>query len=1482
MAFLNKYRKSVLIEVAEELGETISESMIVQEIKCTIKKSKYYVEEDVELICERIRKEKELEQVRREKELEQVRREKELEKLERIEKLKLEQAYELEKLRITTNVQNNGENINEREIAQAPRVDLHRIMGKFEGNDADLGLFLSLFENQVSMVKIPKEYWVTQLLSLIPLEMAQYITRENINGSYEDVKELLLSKFKLSPEKFRVMFYRLQRNSDERWEDMRYRLSTYLSEWLGGNNIITYDALKDMLIAEQMKRKVPNDVKEHFIDSWAKLNDSKQLAKKLDEYEIVSSEFRKPNRNQEFQKNRAPDKTKVHYPHKGNNYGDRKPVNTGSSNGDRKPFHANGNNGDKPPFKGPKTDFYQKKSEQEKPFVPTCYACNEKGHLSYNCPSRSGAKKAEHVSNVSAPKAESSKYIQMGKVNNCDVRVWRDSGATIDLVSEKYVNSDAYTGETVWVQQPLDESPVCLPIVKVTLEIPRENAETVTIVAKAAVIRKQLDKGYYLLGNETAERIERRINNEPDTIEIVSNVVTRSQSARAGAEIVPSENGESDSEDETEFELPCVVADETLQLLNVSRDEFRKEQEGCSTLAEIRENLDKGSNYFLNDQKMLVKSKINRLGDEMSQIVVPLKYRNALMELCHEAMTCHVGVTKTKDKLCKHYFWPGCYKDIEEYVRTCDVCQRVGHPTDARKAPLKLVPVIEEIFSRINVDLVGPMKVSEKGNRYLLTAICEASRYPEAIPLADISSESVVKALLEIFCRIGFPKEVKFDNGAQFSSQLTTQFLNQFNIQVRHSSVYHPQSNMVERFHRSLKRILSMACNDAGEGWEGVLPMALFTLRNVVHETTGFSPAEMIFGENLRTPELMIYENWKGDPDNDTPKSVLEYVFQLRNRLAQISEIAVDNSEQKRAKQKELYDRTAVDRQLCENDLVLVLRPSRKNKLIAKWQGPGKVMRKISDTNYIVKMPNDGEREHIYHINMLKKYFQRTENINYIFDANGIPEVGAGIQSETIKVNLVQGKGHSNLNKEQLKELMELIEEYSDIFSMSPGLSDIVCHDIELNTEVPVRSKPYKMSPRQEELVDQQVNDMIEKGIIIAAESDYTSPAILVEVAGREPRLCIDYRRLNEITKTKYYPLPNIEQRIEAVAKAKYITLIDLAKGYWQIKLTDSAQNYAAFVTTKGTFKPLRMSFGLKNAPYFFSRLMDQVLRGCENYARPYIDDTAIFSDSWADHVIHLREVFNRLRSAKLTVKPTKCQFAQETVEYLGHQVGQGKLTPTDAKVEIVRNLKAPSTKKQVRSLLGFVNYYRRYVNGISQITAPLTDLLKGKVKQGKITWTDECEKSLCEIKKCLTSAPVLYAPDASKQFILQCDASRDGIGICLAQRDEEGEEHPVLFLSKKFTETERNFCTSEQECMAIIYGVKKLQYYLDNGIPFLIQTDHNALVWLKTTEKGSAKLRRWALMLQEFNFEIEHRKGRNHQNADFLSRYPFIKGEDN
>lgn len=413
------------------------------------------------------------------------------------------------------------------------------------------------------------------------------------------------------------------------------------------------------------------------------------------------------------------------------------------------------------------------------------------------------------------------------------------------------------------------------------------------------------------------------------------------------------------------------------------------------------------------------------------------------MALCHEGVSDHVGTTKTKDRVLRYFFWPNVFKEIENYVQNCDSCQKIGTPGDKKRAPLKIVPIIKEVFSKLNVDACGPLPITQKGNRYLITVICMSSKYPDAIPVPDIASETVVDTLLSVFSRTGFPKEVQCDQGTSFTSNLTTAFFERFGIKVSHSSIFHPQSNCVERLHRTLKRLLKALCLESGKDWEKHLPSVLFSLRMVTHESLGFTPAKLVHGKNLRAPETLIYERWVEPQEEET--LVTDYVFRLINRLKRCQELAVERLEGLQVKRKMWYDRKTVKRTFKAGDLVLVLATHRPNKLSAQWIGPGTVESQLSETNYVVKITGKRERSQVYHVNMLKPYYQRPETVNLLIDGEDKPsdlEQEVEIPYLDADPNVfdfeeIPRDSHleERLEAEQIYQLQNLLDKYNSVFS---------------------------------------------------------------------------------------------------------------------------------------------------------------------------------------------------------------------------------------------------------------------------------------------------------------------------------------------------------------------------------------------------------------------------------------------------------------
>lgn len=311
---------------------------------------------------------------------------------------------------------------------------------------------------------------------------------------------------------------------------------------------------------------------------------------------------------------------------------------------------------------------------------------------------------------------------------------------------------------------------------------------------------------------------------------------------------------------------------------------------------------------------------------------------------------------------------------------------------------------------------------------------------------------------------------------------------------------------------------------------------------------------------------------------------------------------------------------------------------------------------------------------------------------------------------------------------------------------------------------------------------------------------------------------------------------------------------------------------YTAFVCGNGHYEMLRMPMGLAVASATYQRLVDEILSGCEEFACAYVDDLCVYSDSFEEHISHLRIVLSRLQEKGLTCKPSKCYLGQHYTNYLGFKIGSGTVKPTDCKIESIKDLPPPKTKKELRSILGVLGYYRCFVQDYSKIAKTLNSFLT-KQARDPLDWTLEAEESFLTLKQALITKPVLRAPNIHEPFIVHADASSCAIGAVLSQNFTDG-EHPIIYISRQLNKHERKYSTLEKELLGLIYALKcfKPYLYLSN---FTVKSDHKPLKWLKTNKNTNSRLYRWSLALQEYQFDSDYIKGELNVVADHLSRNP-------
>lgn len=456
------------------------------------------------------------------------------------------------------------------------------------------------------------------------------------------------------------------------------------------------------------------------------------------------------------------------------------------------------------------------------------------------------------------------------------------------------------------------------------------------------------------------------------------------------------------------------------------------------------------------------------------------------------------------------------------------------------------------------------------------------------------------------------------------------------------------------------------------------------------------------------------------------------------------------------------------------------------------------------------------------------------------------------------------------LTEEQEGRLNVLLDESFSLMGDKLGCTDQVEHVIVTKAR-PIKQRWYRVSPIMQQHIDRELDEMLKLGVVEPSKSPWASPVVMVKKKDGSFRLCVDYRKVNAVCERDSYPLPQVTDTLDKLSQSKFCSSMDIKSAYWQVPVAESSRPYTAFtIPNRGLFQFKRLPFGLHNAPATWQRLIDNVLGAdLEPYVFVYLDDIVVVTPDFETHLKVLEEVFRRLRQANLTVGRAKCQFCKPRLKYLGYVVDRHGLHVDPDKVRAMLDVPVPKSVTEVRRIVGTFAWYRRFIKDFSTIIAPITGLLR---KNRKFDWTTECDSAFRNIKECLISAPVLAAPDYSLDFVVQCDSSGYGIGAVLVQPHADGTERVISYISRSLTKQEQNFSTTERECLAVVWSLQKLRPYLDL-VKFSVITDHYSLVWLQNMQQPTGRLARWQVQLQQYDFTLIHRKGKEHIVPDMLSR---------
>ena len=972
---------------------------------------------------------------------------------------------------------------------------------------------------------------------------------------------------------------------------------------------------------------------------------------------------------------------------------------------------------------------------------------------------------------------------------------------------------------------------------------------------------------------------------------------------------------------------------ESLQT-SLAREALINDQKNDDSLRNCWSLLKRGKgNFCLQDGVLMRDEKI--LGQNFTQLVVPKSKREQVLEFGHD-LAGHMSPKKCSQRIRLSFWWPTIKCDVIGHAKQCKICQMRARKTCWDRVPIRATVRQESSFLHWNYDILGPLSSDKLPYQYCLLLIDSMTRFPMAFAIKAPTAKNVCDCLVQTWSIFGVPRFVSADNATCNVAALTRELMKRFGVSPRFITPHHSEGNAAaERLIGTTKNLIAKVAAEHPKSWHKHLPFIMWALREVPSELTGVPPWVLAMGTLPRGPLAVLRETWTGECDFplNLGKNPTDYLRELHQNLEIAKRYADSHTQRMQDVYVQRYNQRSKDKQFEVGDQVLILQPdSTASRMFSRWKGPGEVVVKRSPYSYVVEL--DGSRYRL-HANQLRKFHVKVDVVtvdnfglvgpNCVGLADAVlPDVsseacfdevadssapcvdGTALKVATCAIiheedadfgeiptckppvdtcdsdNLlpsqrIDPKTLSHLSDTDKQLLLTVLDKYSDVFSDKPGLYQGVQHSIPVSPDFrPRRLKEYKIPEKIKPEVMRQIQELLDLGIIQKSNSPMASPlvCILKGPAGRDGvRLAVDFRYLNRYTVSDAYPIPDVQDIVQKIGNSRWLSIADASQGYWQTAIQPEDQWKTGFICDDQLYEWTRTAFGMKSSGQTFCRAIQQVLEPIRDIVGSFVDDMVVHSFEFLKHLEDLDSFLTVIRNSGMTLKLRKCKFALPQIRFCGQIIGSGTRQPDPEKVAAVHAIKVPETKKQVRQIMGFFNYFRDSIPGFAALAQPITDLTK-KSKSNKIQWGDTEQRALDKLKSALQVATenVLYIIDQNKDYNLLVDSSNHTVAGALTQFSDEGVEHPVAFFSWKLTKTQQGWSTVEKEAYAALRSLQRVKQWVF-GHRITVFSDHNPLTYLTEAAPKSAKLLRWALALQEFDVVFQYRAGKTHVVPDLLTR---------